>query len=389
MVYNSIGLYLSAKPLAGGEYQYTLSIIKALDSFDVESFSITTFYYDHEWEKILPEKFNKKYYKKNIIRRVLSKIYRSLDKSLQGEIRFAKFFNPMIEIINNSDCEIVIFPNQDVQSFQVKKKSLVSIHDLMHRYEPHYDEYKGTVYKARENKYKNICKYSKGVLVDSAIGKEHVIESYNKNPDEVFELPFVPPFYLLEAKEVDIKSRFNLRDDFFFYPAQFWEHKNHTNLIKAVKILKEKKVQVHLVLVGAKKNYYQNILKLITRLDIHDHVSILGYVSNDEIYTLYKKAVALLFVSLIGPTNIPPLEGMLLGCPVIVSNKYAMPEQVGDAGLLVDPEDPADIASKMELILKNKDLRKSMIERGTKIISSWQQNDFNRRLLSIIKSITD
>jgi glycosyltransferase involved in cell wall biosynthesis len=380
----SIGLYLNTKPSKGGTYQYTLSIIKALNSFVGESFSVTVFYHNNAWEKILPGKFLKVYYHKSIIRKGLSKFYKSIDRSSKGYIRFAKFFNPIIKSIDKSDCGLVIFPNQDVQAYQTKKKSLVSIHDLMHRYEPHFEEYANSVFDLREMHYKNICKYSSGILVDSEVGKQHVLESYHKDARNIFVLKFVPPHILLESKLIDIRGKYNLPDEFIFYPAQFWQHKNHENLIKAIKILKDKGHPIHLVLVGSKKNYYSKIIQLIETLKLSDNISILGYVSNDELFSLYKEALALVFVSLIGPTNIPPLEAMLLNCPVIVSNKYAMPEQVGSAGLLVDPLNPSDIAEKIEKIYFDKLLRQSLINEGIKKNNTWTQENFNKTLYDII-----
>lgn len=389
MKQKKIGLYLATEPFHGGTYQYTLSIIKALTSFNPAEFSITVFYHESEWEKIFPDNFIKVKVERSFIRKLLSNLYKKIDRSINGYRRFSEFFNPAVELINNSDSDLIIFPNQDAQSYQVRKKSLVSIHDLMHRYEPYFEEYGNGVYKIRERHYKNICKYSAGVLVDSEIGKQQVIESYNKNPDEVFVLKFVPPYYLLEAKEVDVCTKFDLPDDFVFYPAQFWQHKNHENLVKAIKILKDRGKIINLVLVGSRKNYYKKIIDLIKNYELQTQILVLGYVTNDEIYSLYKKAKALVFVSLIGPTNIPPVEAMLVGCPVICSNKYAMPEQVADAALLVDPMNPEDIAEKIETLIYNESLQKELKEKGIQKSNSYTQNDFNNCFLKIINSLIE
>jgi glycosyltransferase involved in cell wall biosynthesis len=97
--------------------------------------------------------------------------------------------------------------------------------------------------------------------------------------------------------------------------------------------------------------------------------------------------LALTFVSLLGPTNIPPIEAMFLGCPVIVSNKYAMPEQVGNAGLLVNPLDPQDIANKIDMIYKDENKRRQLIAKGIIISNMWKQEDFNKMLHGIIVTL--
>jgi glycosyltransferase involved in cell wall biosynthesis len=232
-----------------------------------------------------------------------------------------------------------------------------------------------------------ICEYSDGILVDSAIGKTQVIESYNIDCNKVFILPFVPPNYLLESKEVDIYSKFNLPKKFIFYPAQFWEHKNHLRLIEAIEILKNKNIDVNLVLVGSQKNNYKKVVNKISEYALEDRVQILGYVSNDEIYTLYKKAIGMSFVSLIGPTNIPPMEAMLCGCPLICSNVYAMPDQTGDAALLIDPFDANAIANAIELLWFNDNLRLELKNKGLVKAKEYNQSDFNLLFENIINKL--
>jgi glycosyltransferase involved in cell wall biosynthesis len=382
-----IGIYLFTKPEEGGTYQYTLTMIKALASPEFEKYNITAFYHDEKWNEILPGKYTKVRYQRSLLRRLLSKTYKSIDRSIDGYRRFSGYFNPIVNLVNQSACEVMIYPNQDALSYQTKKKSLVTIHDLMHCYEPQYEEYQHGYYKIRERHFKNICRYSSGVLVDSEIGKQQVHESYGKNLEEIFVLPFIAPYYLFESKFIDVKNKYKLPNKFLFYPAQFWQHKNHENLLQALKILKDQGTTLHLVLVGSKKNYYTKIVSLIETLNLENDVTILGYVSNDEIYSFYKEAFALTFVSLLGPTNIPPLEAMLLGCPVIISNKYAMPEQVGNAGLLVNPLDPQDIAHTIGLIYRDEKKRQQLIALGIQKSNSWKQEDFNSMLHKIIMAL--
>ncbi len=94
--------------------------------------------------------------------------------------------------------------------------------------------------------------------------------------------------------------------------------------------------------------------------------------------------MATVFVSLIGPTNIPPLEAMLLGSPLIVSNIYAMPEQVGDAALLVDPRNPDDIAAAMARAWTDEPTRRMLIDRGRERSARWTGAHFGARLREIV-----
>lgn len=382
-----IGIYLASEPYGGGTYQYNLSVIHALESFDKSKYVITAFFHNEKWIDIIPEEFNQVITGRPLILRALGRVYRMMDRTSEGWRRFASVFNPIVKKINNSDCDIVIYPSQDIASYQTNKKSLSTIHDLMHRYESHFEEYQNNEYERREIHYSMMSKYAEGILVDSAIGKKHVIESYGTDESKVFVLPFVPPLYLLNTKSVDVTLKYNLPEQYFFYPAQFWEHKNHINLLEALKILKDQNININLVLVGSKQNNYQKVLSKINELMLTDNVYILGYVSNDDMASLYKNAIATTFVSLIGPTNIPPMEALTLGCPLICSNAYAMPEQVGNAALLIDPKSPKDIADKIKVIDSEADVADKLIKEGKKIIKKYGQKEFSIKLESYIKEV--
>ena len=116
-------------------------------------------------------------------------------------------------------------------------------------------------------------------------------------------------------------------------------------------------------------------------------VTILEFVNDEEITYLYKHAVGMVMPSYFGPTNIPPLEAMALGCPVAVSNKYAMPEQVGKAGLLFDPDSPDEIAMCINRLWTNKKLRESMKNLGYEKSESWTKKHFGIKLYKIINSL--
>lgn len=378
-----VGIYLNIKPNFGGVFQYALTIISALDSLDETKYELYAFYEDEAWDQYLNQKFIKKKFTNKKWFRFFILVFKAIFQNPKAWRLSGKWSNGVTKI-NNSQCEIVIFPSQDSSAYQINKKSIATIHDLMHRYEPHFGEYGLIGSIVRDLHYSSMCKYANKILVDSTIGKMHVIESYSVDPAKLEILPFVAPKYLLEKQNVNICEIFKLPERFIFYPAQFWEHKNHENLLRALKLSKDRGVEINLVLVGSKKNNYLKVIELIDTLQINKYIYILGYVSNEEMAALYKNAVAMVFPSLIGPTNIPPVEAMMMGCPLVCSNAYGMPEQVGDAALLFDPRDPTDIAEKIESIWSNAKIRETLIDNGLKKIAQYSQIEFNKKLENII-----
>ncbi|MDE7324006.1 MAG: glycosyltransferase family 4 protein [Lachnospiraceae bacterium] len=224
-------------------------------------------------------------------------------------------------------------------------------------------------------------------MTDSKVGKHQFIESYlpymRRRLPHIISLPFVVPSHIAKCDEEEIEVPLK----YVFYPAQFWQHKNHLNLLKAVRILAEDICDIHLVLVGSEKNNLKMVRQYISENHLDDNVTIKGFVSNGNITYLYKHAVGLIMPSYFGPTNIPPLEAMALGCPVAVSNKYAMPEQVRDAGLLFNPDSPEEIAECIRKMWCDDNLRQQMRQKGYKRAGRWSEKNFSAKLNKIINKI--
>ncbi len=86
----------------------------------------------------------------------------------------------------------------------------------------------------------------------------------------------------------------------------------------------------------------------------------LGYVSDAELRALYEHAACFVYPSFYEGFGLPPLEAMASGCPVIAASAASLPEVCGDAALYCDPHDPADIAEKMERLMRDKGLQEAM-----------------------------
>jgi glycosyltransferase involved in cell wall biosynthesis len=128
------------------------------------------------------------------------------------------------------------------------------------------------------------------------------------------------------------------REEFLLYPALPWPHKNHPRLFEAFAAVRARRPALRLVLTGWDKA-------------APDGVEARGRVSADELVRLYRTAAALVFPSLYEGFGQPPLEAMACGCPVACSNAASLPEVVGDAARLFDPESVEDIAAAIEDVL--------------------------------------
>ncbi len=128
-------------------------------------------------------------------------------------------------------------------------------------------------------------------------------------------------------------------EPFLLYPAKPWPHKNHARLLEAFALLRRERPGLRLVLTGGGDFPPQ------------EGVEQRGRVSLDELAALYRRAAALVFPSRYEGFGQPPLEAMACGCPVACSNAGALPEVVGDAARLFDPESPPAIVEAVEAVL--------------------------------------
>ncbi len=121
---------------------------------------------------------------------------------------------------------------------------------------------------------------------------------------------------------------------------------------------------------------YPNLRRLVHRLQLHQHVRFLGFVSDDMLAALYRLASVFVFPSLYEGFGLPPLEAMAASVPVITSNVSSLPEVVGDAALLIDPMDAGAIADAMARVLRDPRLAADLVRRGHERVAlfSWQRS---------------
>ena len=392
-VVTKLGVFLDSKPHGGGTYQYSQAILESLSSIGNQSYKVIAKYTDNAWNEEL-----KKYSSIESSRianltvgKYIGKILRHMSMGMHTWRKVSAFIDPVAKHILSEKAAAWIFPAQDAWAYQIPVKSIVPIHDLMHRYEQRFPEIGSPgIYKRRESHYKWICQWGEGILVDSEIGKQQVVESYNIPVEKVYILPFIAPRYIYRKQSNNkVCEKYNLPEKFLFYPAQFWAHKNHLNLIDAIAKLSSTIPEICLILAGTKKNGYQAAFEKVQKLNIDKNVRFLGYVSEEDIVALYEKARAMIMATYCGPTNIPPLEAFVMECPVAVSRVYGMPEQVGDAALLFDPNSVDEMAEVCHRLWDDDDLCHRLIINGKKHISAWGPEQFTKRLKNIIKKVID
>ena len=118
-----------------------------------------------------------------------------------------------------------------------------------------------------------------------------------------------------------------------------------------------------------------------------EHLTVLGYVPDEELPALYRRARALVMPTFLGPTNIPPLEAFACDCPVAISGIYGMPEQLGDAALYFDPVGNGD-RRRHGAAWTDDALCETLRQRGREKIAQWNLAAFTQRFGQILDAVT-
>jgi len=385
-----IGLFLTASPRGGGMYQYSASILSALLILPRSDYTLVVAFTDPAWERHLPTNVKRVPVHLSRTFRAIAGLWVLLGLSHRFWLRHVTSISSAVREIVKQNCDLWIFPRQDLWSSRFPVPTFAAIHDLMHRYEPQFSESAGFGRRRYRDTYmRDLTRHSVGILAESNVGAQHIRESYGADPGKLFVLPYIPPPYLLEGNMTkDFDAKYRLPDKFLFYPAQFWPHKNHARLVQALARALASGADIHLVLTGDERNEYRSIRMLVHKLQLGQHVHFAGCVPEQDIAEFYRRARALIYPTLYGPTNIPPIEAFVLGCPVAVSGIYAMPELLGDAALLFDPRSEEQLTDSM-LHLWNDDLLcRHLSVAGRERAQTWGYSQFAASLHCVLETVT-
>ncbi|HET7342094.1 MAG TPA: glycosyltransferase family 1 protein [Methylomirabilota bacterium] len=161
------------------------------------------------------------------------------------------------------------------------------------------------------------------------------------------------------------RERYGLGARYVLYVGNFLPHKNLPRLLRAWATLPAPLHATHrLVLAGGDRGGRAALAAQAGALGLDDAVVFAGLVADEDLPAVYGGATALVQPSLEEGFGLPTLEAMACGTPVIASRRGALPEVVGDAGVLVDPEDERALAAALARVLGDADTRTALGRRG-------------------------
>ncbi|MHB8204828.1 MAG: glycosyltransferase family 4 protein [Desulfomonilaceae bacterium] len=294
------------------------------------------------------------------------------------------------------DLVYFLAPSRKAPSMQ-SLNYIFTVWDICHRDFPEFPEVRsfGT-FERRELLYKSSLGKAYLVIADSNELRQKIQSYYSIDPDRILLIPFRPPLECASATDdisnSEVLSQYNINPGYLFYPAQFWSHKGHVRLLEAIAIFREKNGYApSCVFCGGDKGNLEAVSRVADKLCLVESVKFLGFVPSQQIPALYRSASALVMPTYFGPTNLPPLEGLSVGVPVIYPRH--LKEQCGDAAIYFDVDDSASLCEAIEKVLleKEKNHRPEAGRKKLELMAAEIKNseeEFARRLQTFEKRLT-
>jgi glycosyltransferase involved in cell wall biosynthesis len=274
--------------------------------------------------------------------------------------------------------DVYFSPHHWLPVFSSGFKRVIAIFDLAFLKYPQYFGWKSVLH-FRLNTYHSVRRADKIITISHA-SKKDVIEHYGVSEskisvthlgyDRIFEAP-------LDSDRTEaINSKYGIGAEYMFFLGNLHLRKNLPRLIRAYEhVRSDAGIDHKLVITGQKDRLTHQVNEIVSDSKVRDDIILTGYAERSELPYLMGNASLFLFPSLFEGFGIPLLEAMAAGTPIVTSNVTSMPEVAGDAALLVNPLDIAEIAQAIREILTNAGLRASLIEKGKRRLQlfSWEK----------------
>ena len=336
---------------AGGASSYEASIIRYLQSIPSATMDFLVFQPSGsdphenfgdvcEYENGLLNEVTS-FIRSTFLGRITAKIFKTFVGNLEKSLR-----------IHNIDIAYFLSPNP-LSLGLINMPMINTVWDLGHRDLPECKEMaSATRYAKREFYYLKVLPKSLLVVTDSEKTKIRIEEIYNVPSHKILDsglFPDIKNFQNLPAQHSSVDH-----GDYLIYPAQFWRHKNHDLLVELMANVKKEFPNLKLYLTGSDKGEMSRIRGLIKSSHLEDSIKILGFVETETLTGLIKGARALVFPSRLGPTNLPPLEALMLGTPVVVTNVNSNLMHDPEHGIWVVEDDSlSEFSAAVSWILQN------------------------------------
>ncbi len=266
---------------------------------------------------------------------------------------------------------------------------IFTLWDIGHRTIPEFPEMRSgrDPWTHREALCRTMLGQASFVVTGNQTGAMEAREMFGLSADKVVAIPFPNPDF---SEVVEAVPAWLPPGSFVLYPAQFWPHKNHYTLLRALASLSARGQPVPaLVCVGSDKGNLAYLRSCAQALGVAEKVLFPGFVSRGELKALYRRATALVYPSLLGPNNLPPQEAAVLGCPMLLSDLPGHREQLQDGAVFVNPTDAVAWGEALARVTSDETLRVGLIRRAERAVSPYTAEAYITRVGELVSRMVE
>lgn len=389
-----LGIIFDQDILSGGGFQQALNACLVASKID-KNISEIAFYTTKRIgvERLTRHGIKSKYININLFKKILLYFkttyrYRILYKLINVFLNY-NFFESFLK---KEKIDFVYFISPSRFALDLSTLNYIfTVWDNCHRDYPEFPEVRdNNEFEEREFRLKKALKKATAIIAESEFGKNNLLKRYNLDNERINVIPLEPAPIINSVKKGEYEfnnnlKKINLDYKFIFYPAQFWPHKNHKYIIDGLVILiKNFNLSINAVFCGSDKGYKNSIRNYASLNNLEKNIIFTDFLSDQEVTSLYLNSIALVMPSYFGPTNMPPYEAFKLGTPVLYPEILAKQDDIYDAILPIKYEDPNTMALHINNLIKNKSVRKTIINRGFEKIEFLESIDRVKILNKII-----
>jgi glycosyltransferase involved in cell wall biosynthesis len=267
----------------------------------------------------------------------------------------------------------------------LEKPYAVTIHDLSSIF---YDESPRLLHAAHRFRLRRGLERADGIIAVSGATQRDVLNLVPRTADRIRLIYNAPDTMFLDRRLSEspgagaaqnlsrerhrILERYQIRYPFLLYAGSIRPQKNIPRLIEAFAVARAGLANhagyrdLRLIIIGDEISRHPDVRRAVIHSRVEDSVRFLGFIPFETLRVFHELATAFVFPSLYEGFGLPPLEAMASGVPVIASAVSSLPEVVGGAAMLVNPENVFDIARGITEVLLNDMLREELIRKGRK-----------------------
>jgi glycosyltransferase involved in cell wall biosynthesis len=240
---------------------------------------------------------------------------------------------------------------------------------------------------------------AKGIVAVSRSTRDDIMRIFGIDDAERIAIAYnaVDPKLLSAVNDAErraVLERYQIHYPFLLYAGSAKPHKNVTRLIEAFSALRgelardEQLPDLKLIVIGDDISENPELRRTVLRSRVEKDVRFLGFVPIEALRVFYATAEVFVFPSLYEGFGLPPLEAMAQGAPVVCANTSALPEVVGDAAVLVNPENSFEIMHAIQRVLLDREMRESLCKRGRQRAQEFSWRRSAEQLLGVYDRVS-